>query len=73
MGMTASPPTGSLRPAGGRCCKWCAADGRALVAQALPPSKPPVAGPVASVVVLCVVIAEACWLGSRLLSRVELP
>jgi len=50
-----------------------AAYGRALVAQALPQANPPVAGPVASFIVLSVVVAGACWLGARLLSRVELP
>jgi ABC-2 type transport system permease protein len=50
-----------------------AAYGRALVAHELPQAQLPVAGPGTAVVVLAVVTGVACWLGARLLSRVELP
>ena len=50
-----------------------AAYGRALVAHELPQAELPVAGPGTAVIVLAAVTALACWLGARLLSRVELP
>ena len=50
-----------------------AAYGRALVAHELPQAELPVAGPGTAVIVLAAVTVLACWLGARLLSRVELP
>jgi ABC-2 type transport system permease protein len=47
--------------------------GRAFVAHVLPQASKPVAGTLASGLVLVVVIAVAAWLSARSLGRVELP
>ncbi len=50
-----------------------AAYGKALVAHALPQSAAATVGVATAVVVLAAVTALGCYLGARLLSRVELP
>jgi ABC-2 type transport system permease protein len=47
--------------------------GKALVAHALPQGALPTTGAATAIVVLAAVTALGCWLGARLLSRVELP